>query len=80
MISSQLNRTKYMSSRRLQIHDELVLELKYDEKHCARLKEIAIKSCCDDCQRVFGLTVPLILDCTVGLTWQSMQPLGDAKG
>ena len=70
----------YNNNFRLQIHDELVLEVCFDETHIYWLKEIAIKSCCHDCEKCFRLTVPLILDCTCGLSWQSMKPLGDAKG
>ena len=67
---------------RLQIHDELVLEVNYDENHVTWLKEIAVKSCCRDCETIFGLTVPLVLDCTCGFTWssKSMVPVGSAKG
>eukprot|EP00956_Cyclotella_meneghiniana_P030000 scaffold74526_cov66-Cyclotella_meneghiniana.AAC.3 len=66
----------------LQIHDELVLEVNRDEKQVFWLKEIAVKSCCRDCEKIFNLTVPLVLDCTVGYTWssQSMRPIGGAKG
>jgi hypothetical protein len=71
---------RYISHWRLQIHDELILELNFDEEHISRMKEIAIKSCCIDCEKFYGLTVPLILDCTCGLSWQSMKPLGGPKG
>lgn len=75
--------TSYTSNlERLQIHDELVLEVNRDEKQVFWLKEIAVKSCCRDCEKIFKLTVPLVLDCTVGYTWssQSMRPIGGAKG
>ena len=57
-----------------------MLELNFDEDHMYWMKELAIKSCCTDCEKAFGLSVPLLLDCTVGLSWQAMKALGDAKG
>lgn len=59
----------------LQIHDELILELNFDREHIYSLKEIALKSCCWDCEKCFGLKIPLVLDCSCGLSWQSMKPV-----
>lgn len=60
----------------LQIHDELLFELMFREDDAKQLQEIALQSCCRDCETYFGLKVPLLLKCSCGLSWGGMRELG----
>ena len=59
----------------LQIHDELILEVGFKEVEIKKLQRIAMQSCCSDCERLFNLRVPLLLNCSCGLSWGSMKSL-----
>ncbi|KAL7444515.1 hypothetical protein ACHAXH_008374 [Discostella pseudostelligera] len=59
----------------LQIHDEMILEVRLNERDIKLLKDIVVKSCCNDCERFFGLKVPLLLNCSAGKTWGAMKEI-----
>ncbi len=46
----------------LQIHDEMILEVRLNERDIKLLQDIAVKSCCNNCEQFFGLKVPLMLN------------------
>ncbi|KAL3795410.1 hypothetical protein ACHAW5_005372 [Stephanodiscus triporus] len=56
----------------LQIHDELILEVRFNEQDIKKLKDIAQKSCCFDCEKLFQLKVPMLLNVSVGRSWGAM--------
>ena len=47
---------------RLQIHDELILEVRLNERDIKLLQDIAFKSCSTDVEQFFGLKVPLLIN------------------
>lgn len=59
----------------LQIHDEVLLELRFNEGDIKRLQAIALKSCCHDCEELFNLKVPLLIKCSCGLSFGSMKEI-----
>jgi len=59
----------------LGIHDEVILEVRFKERDIKRLRKIAHKSCCKDCETLFGLKVPLLLQCSAGKSWGAMQKI-----
>ncbi|KAL7542317.1 hypothetical protein ACHAXR_011673 [Thalassiosira sp. AJA248-18] len=61
----------------LQIHDEVILEVRFNERDIKRLQTIAQKSCCLDCEDFFGLKVPLLLKCSAGRKWGAMKEFED---
>jgi len=77
-MTTNLTRWQDVSSRPrmlLQIHDEMILEVRFNENDIKDLKDIAIKSCCNDCERLFQLKVPLLLNCSAGMSWGAMREL-----
>jgi len=77
-MTTNLTRWQDVSSRPrmlLQIHDEMILEVRFNENDIKDLKDIAIKSCCNDCERLFQLKVPLLLNCSAGMSWGAMRDL-----
>jgi len=77
-MTTNLTRWQDVSSRPrmlLQIHDEMILEVRFNENHIKDLKDIATKSCCNDCERLFQLKVPLLLNCSAGMSWGAMRDL-----
>ena len=65
----------YFSNPRLQIHDELLIEVDANEEALGRMRRIAVESCCLDCERKFRLKVPLSLKCSAGLSWGGMEEM-----
>ena len=61
----------------LQIHDEMILEVGFNENDIMQLNDIAIKSCSIECEKLFQLKVPLLIKCSCGMAWGAMQ---DIKG
>jgi len=59
----------------LQIHDEVVLEVRMKASAIQRLKSIAFKSCCVECEKQFHLKVPLLLTCSAGRSWGAMKDI-----
>lgn len=59
----------------LQIHDEVLLELSFNEGDIKKLQAIAVKSCCRDCEELFNLKVPLHLKCSCGLSFGGMKEI-----
>ena len=59
----------------LQIHDEVLLELSFNEGDIKKLQTIAVKSCCRDLEELFNLKVPLYLKCSCGLSFGSMKEI-----
>jgi len=77
-MTTNLTRWQDVSSRPrmlLQIHDEMILEVCFNENDIKDLKDIAMKSCCSDCERLFQLKVPLLLNCSAGMSWGAMRDL-----
>jgi len=73
------NGTRTRPRMLLQIHDEVILEVRLNKRDITRLQAIAQKSCCEDCEDVFGLNVPLLLKCSAGLSWGGMTELPQQK-
>lgn len=59
----------------LQIHDEVLLELRFNEEDIKKMQAVAVKSCCRDCEELFNLKVPLLLKCSCGLSFGSMKEI-----
>ena len=59
----------------LQIHDEVLLELSFNEEDIKKMQAVAVKSCCRDCEELFNLKVPLLLKCSCGLSFGSMKEI-----
>ena len=59
----------------LQIHDEVLLELRFNEEDIKKMQAVAVKSCCSDCEELFNLKVPLLLKCSCGLSFGSMKEI-----
>ena len=57
----------------LQIHDEMILEVGFNENDIMQLNDIAIKSCSIECEKLFQLRVPLLIKCSCGMAWGAMQ-------
>jgi len=59
----------------LSIHDEVILEVRLNERDIKQLKELAVLSCCARCEKYFGLKVPLLLTCSAGKAWGAMEDI-----
>jgi len=59
----------------LQIHDEMILEVRMNMRDVRRLRDVAQKSCCEGCEEFFGLSVPLLLKCSAGICWGAMKEI-----
>ena len=59
----------------IQIHDEVLLELNFNEGDIKKMQAIAVKSCCRDIEEMFNLKVPLLLKCSCGLSFGSMKEI-----